>query len=195
MNYRQPTLPKAINAGTEVRISDATDHTITIRSSILYWFILYKTELLLFPAICFTIFLLPVESSDFPIEMGYTLFLLIQALLGLYTFFLLIKAIWGFIKLSCIKWKITKEEIMVTRGVFTKCTDHTELYRVCDYQSSSTFFESLLGFCTYTITSTDTNVPVIYIFGIHKNEPLLTEIRRRVEEQKKNRHIYEIANH
>ena len=171
-----------INSGTDVRVADTEDKTITIKCSILYWFVLYKAEAIFLPLLCGITYMLPEGSRSYPIGI---IFILV----------VLLKGTWGVIKILCMKWEITEEEMLVTRGVFSKCTDHTELYRVCDYQSSRNIVELLFGFWTYKITTTDTNMRDIYIFGIHKNEPLIIEIRRRVEEQKRKRHIYEIANH
>jgi hypothetical protein len=69
-----------------------------------------------------------------------------------------------------------------------------ELYRVVDYQQNRTFLQQLFGLKTITILSGDRNMNRLDIIGILEDENVVSEIRKRVEYNKRQKSIYEITN-
>lgn len=96
--------------------------------------------------------------------------------------------------LLCTKWIITEEQIHIHRGVFAKCVDYIELYRVCDYQERKSFIQALINNTNIYIYSGDKSTPVLAIKGIRAGTNILKEIRHRVETQKQRKSIYEFTN-
>ena len=68
------------------------------------------------------------------------------------------------------------------------------LYRVVDYQQNRTFLQQLLGLKTITILSGDRNMNRLDIIGVRETENIVSEIRNRVEYNKRMKSIYEITN-
>ena len=85
-------------------------------------------------------------------------------------------------------------ELCRIRGVFSKQTDYIELYRITDYQESRSFFQRLLGIKTVTVYSTDKSDSVSDILGVPADMDLIGMLREKVEDCKRERNIYEIAN-
>lgn len=96
--------------------------------------------------------------------------------------------------LLCTKWIITKEQILIYKGVFAKSIDYIELYRVCDYQERKSFIQALINNTNLYIYSGDKSNPVLAIKGIKAGTNILKEIRERVETQKQRKSIYEFTN-
>lgn len=78
--------------------------------------------------------------------------------------------------------------------VFSHSTDYVELYRVVDYQQSRSLPQQLFGLKTVTIYSGDRNNAKLDMIGIKASNDIVSEIRCRVEFNKKNKGIYEITN-
>jgi uncharacterized membrane protein YdbT with pleckstrin-like domain len=119
-------------------------------------------------------------------------------------------AIWGILALDLVilsiivyhhlylrrcSWTITEEQIIHQRGVIAIDKDYLELYRVSDYSEYSSVLDRLFGLKQIRITSTDQSSPLLIIYGITNDIDILTPLRERVERCKRNRHIYEMANH
>lgn len=96
--------------------------------------------------------------------------------------------------LHSYKWVLKEETIIRSQGILSKNIDHLELYRIVDYKETQTFFQRLFGVKTVTIISTDKTDPVMPIYGIKQRIDLVAMIRKKVEQSKQHRHIYEIAN-
>ena len=91
-------------------------------------------------------------------------------------------------------WTITAEQIIIYKGILVKTVDYVELYRVNDYKERQNFIESIFGFTSLYIHSTDSSHSSINIYGLKKNPRLVPTIRDLVEKQKADRRIYELAN-
>jgi uncharacterized membrane protein YdbT with pleckstrin-like domain len=92
-------------------------------------------------------------------------------------------------------WTITEEQLIHQRGVIAIDKDYLELYRVSDYSEFSSVLDRLFGLKRIRIVSTDQSSPILIIYGIPNNIDILTPLRERVERCKRNRRIYEMANH
>jgi uncharacterized membrane protein YdbT with pleckstrin-like domain len=119
-------------------------------------------------------------------------------------------AIWGIFALDLVilsiivyhhlylrrcSWTLTEEQIIHKRGVIAIDKDYLELYRVSDYSEFSSVIDRLFGLKRIRIVSTDQSSPILIIYGITNNIDILTPLRERVERCKRNRRIYEMANH
>ena len=118
----------------------------------------------------------------------------ISRLLIYFGIFLLVYLVYQFFYLSRMKYVVTDEQLIFLHGVFQHSTDYMELYRVVDYQQNRTFLQQLFGLKTITILSGDRNMNRLDIIGILEDENVVSEIRKRVEYNKRQKSIYEITN-
>ena len=93
-----------------------------------------------------------------------------------------------------IRYVVTEEQLIFLHGVFRHSTDYMELYRVVDYQQNRTLLQQLLGLKTVTILAGDRNMRRLDIIGVCEKEDVVSEIRKRVEMNKRKKGIYEITN-
>ena len=108
--------------------------------------------------------------------------------------FLLLYLAYQFFYLAGMRYVVTDEQLIFLHGVFQRSTDYMELYRVVDYQQNRTFLQQLLGLKTITILSGDRNMNRLDIIGVRETENIVSEIRNRVEYNKRMKCIYEITN-
>ena len=118
---------------------------------------------------------------------------LMLAMAALMVFMLSILVI-RYIMLVSVRWMLEDETLCRIRGVFSKQTDYIELYRITDDQESRSFFQWLLGIKTVTVYSTDKSDSVSDILGVPADMDLIGMLREKVEDCKRERNIYEIAN-
>ena len=100
-----------------------------------------------------------------------------------------------YVMLVSVKWVVEDETLCRMKGVFSKQTDYIEMYRITDYVESRSFLQRLLGVKTVTVYSTDRSDSVTDIPGVPADMDLIGMIRENVEKCKKERRVYEIANH
>ena len=100
-----------------------------------------------------------------------------------------------YVMLVSVKWVVEDETLCRVKGVFSKQTDYIEMYRITDYVESRSFLQRLLGVKTVTVYSTDRSDSVTDIPGVPADMDLIGMIRENVEKCKKERRVYEIANH
>lgn len=115
---------------------------------------------------------------------------LVIYLCALLLLFLLFKLVY----LARMEYIVTGEQIIFLHGVFFHSTDYVELYRVIDYQQSRNLAQQLFGLKTVTIFSGDRNNSRLDLIGIKASYDIVSEIRCRVEFNKKKKGIYEITN-
>lgn len=94
-----------------------------------------------------------------------------------------------------MEYIITGEQLIFQHGIFVHSTEYMELYRVIDYVQMKNFMQQMLDIKTITILSGDRTLPALNIVGVPGSLSIVTEIRRRVEYNKKRRGVYEITNH
>ena len=109
--------------------------------------------------------------------------------------FLLIILLVRYVLLVSVKWMVEDETLCRMRGVFSKQTDYIEMYRITDYMENQSFLQRLFGVKTVTVYSTDRSDSVTDILGVPADMDLIGIIREKVEKCKKEKRIYEIANH
>lgn len=93
-----------------------------------------------------------------------------------------------------IRYIITAEQILYKHGVFSYTTDYMELYRIYDYQQCRSPLQQMTGLKTIVVLSSDRMNPVLNILGMKNENDVVSIIRRRVEFNKLNKNVYEIAN-
>jgi uncharacterized membrane protein YdbT with pleckstrin-like domain len=157
-------------------------NTIQLKPHLLQYFINEWWHALL----CVTSFAIAgldmMEGSTIP-----TLLMWLGILLALYLAY-------QFVYLLRIRYVVTEEHLVFLHGVFQHSTDYMELYRVVDYQQNRSLLQQLLGLKTVTILSGDRNMGRLDIIGVREDENIVSEIRKRVEYNKRMKSIYEITN-
>lgn len=118
----------------------------------------------------------------------------IRALVGLVAFIILGCLAYSIADMYRIRYIITPEQILYKHGVFSYTTDYIELYRVYDYQSCRTLLQQMTGLKTVVVMANDRITPVLNILGMKEDRDVVGIIRRRVEYNKLNKNVYEIAN-
>lgn len=91
-------------------------------------------------------------------------------------------------------YRITGEQIIIRKGVFTRSCDYIELYRVIDFSEHKSFMQQLLGLKTVHIYSGDRTTPKLDIIGVRSRLNLVEVVRMLVEQNKQRKGIYEITN-
>ena len=107
---------------------------------------------------------------------------------------LVIWMLYKYIYMRKMMYKITAEQLIYKHGVLMVSSDYIELYRVIDYDEKQTFLQQLMGLKTVTIYSGDHSTPKLNVCGVPNSTKLIDIIRRRVENNKKTKGIYEITN-
>ena len=111
------------------------------------------------------------------------------------TVLILLYLIMRYVMLVNVKWFVEEETLCRVKGVFSKQTDYIEMYRITDFQESQSFLQRLLGVKSVTVFSTDQSDDVTVIPGVPADLNLIGIIRENVEKCRKEKRIYEIANH
>lgn len=109
-------------------------------------------------------------------------------------FLVILKMFLIYATLTSYSWEIGNEKIRRIHGILTKQTDYIELYRVVDYRETQTLLQRILGIKTVSIISTDKSDQIMLIKGVPAKTDLVSYTRNLVEQNKKQRHVYEIAN-
>ncbi|MEZ2338431.1 PH domain-containing protein [Mucilaginibacter sp. RCC_168] len=89
------------------------------------------------------------------------------------------------------KYLITTEYIRITRGIFFKQIDQTEMFRVKDFIITQSFVLQLFKLMNLTLISTDHSNQIINLQGIPESN-IVDTIRDRVQEARHHNNIYEL---
>lgn len=93
-----------------------------------------------------------------------------------------------------IHYVISSEQLIYCHGVLGTTQEYMELYRVIDFRETRTFMQRLFGVKTVTVVSGDRSTPQLDIKGVPADFEIVSELRSRVEINKKRRGIHEITN-
>lgn len=104
--------------------------------------------------------------------------------------FALLIYIYKFFYIKSITYKITKEQVIYLRGVFTITTDNIELYRVKDFTVKRPFLMRIISAMNLSLITSDKTHPVFEMIGIPKSNIDIV-IRKLVEEQRRNKGVRE----
>lgn len=129
----------------------------------------------------------PVIIRDYDRMMGIAM--------GTLAAFILIFLVLRYVMLVNVKWLVEEETLCRIKGIFSKQTDYIEMYRITDYKENQSFLQRIMGVKTVTVYSTDRSDEVTDIPGVPADMNLIGIIRDNVEKCRKEKRIYEIANH
>lgn len=96
--------------------------------------------------------------------------------------------------LKMTTYLVTSEQIVIIKGVFSTTVGYVELYRVVDYEERRNLAQLLFGIKTVIIYSQDRTNSCLMMEGINDKHHLVSNIRMRVEFNKRRKGIYEITN-
>ena len=96
--------------------------------------------------------------------------------------------------LFATKWIITKDELIFRHGIISRREEHLELYRVIDYSEKQNFLQLVFGNKTVKVISGYSYDPILYMYGIDRNIPIIDTLRDRVKIARKESGIFEVAN-
>lgn len=108
--------------------------------------------------------------------------------------FLVFYLFYRYVYITRMVYVITEEQLKYEYGVFTCQRGFIELYRVVDYSEHRSLIQMLLGLKTVTLYSGDRTTSRLDLMGIKNDEDLISEIRARVEFNKRRRNIHEFTN-
>lgn len=128
--------------------------------------------------------LIPIEKSEFETAPGLTYALLksipkffialasiIASLysyhqLAILSFPFILSAIYDVLHLRSIHYYLTKQQIIIRKGIFTKTTHYLELYRIKDISATEPFFLGIMGMMNVDLITFDYNEPNLLLKGI-----------------------------
>lgn len=93
-----------------------------------------------------------------------------------------------------LKWTITGKQLKTEWGVLSRDIHYVELYRVVDYCEQQSFMQMVFGLKDIIVFSNDRTTPAQRIYGIPSGLDIIPKLKELVEQQKKEYHVYEIAN-
>lgn len=91
----------------------------------------------------------------------------------------------------CTKWTVTDKSVIIQKGIITKTTNETQLFRVVDFAEKQNILQSIFNNTDLYIYSFDKTDPELCLFGIVKDKQILKEIKRRVAVEREINHIKE----
>lgn len=151
---------------------------IIIRPGLKYW-IIKNLHLIIILILCFVL-------SPVFLDYGY--------IIGVGAIMVIGIVCWDLIRIKQVKYIVSEEQIIIRKGVFIKTTNYIEMYRVYDYSEQRNILESAINLMSVTVLSRDLSDPRLIMKGIPYDNTLVSEIRNRVENQKKRKNIVELNN-
>lgn len=147
---------------------------IIIRPGIKYWSIKNLHWIILL--------ILYFVLSPFFMNYGY--------IIGILAILIVAVVCWDLLRIEQIKYIISKEQIIILKGVFIKTTSYIEMYRIYDYNLQRNILELLMNLMSVTILSRDLSKPNLVMKGIPYDSTLIPKIKDRVESQKRKKYIF-----
>jgi uncharacterized membrane protein YdbT with pleckstrin-like domain len=93
----------------------------------------------------------------------------------------LVYAFWKWLFLKSHSYRLTTERLLTTEGIFSKCTDTLELYRVKDIRMTQSVFERMVGMESVELLSSDLDTPELVLDFVPSSLKLQDKIREQVE--------------
>ncbi len=103
-------------------------------------------------------------------------------------------SLWRLLLLKRTVCQITEEQLIYQTGLFTRSKHYMELYRVVDFNETSTLLQQLWRLKTVTVNSMDKSTPTLRVEGVPTSLKLSEAIRQRVEAIKAKKPILEVTN-
>ncbi|HEX2922665.1 MAG TPA: PH domain-containing protein [Chloroflexota bacterium] len=105
----------------------------------------------------------------------------VLAVLAVLVLILAVIAFKKYLDLRCTRYLATTERLRITRGIFSRRTDDTELYRVDDTLLEQPFLLRLVGRGNVVLVTSDRSTPNIVLRAIPKAGALRDNMRPHVE--------------
>lgn len=90
-----------------------------------------------------------------------------------------------------IKYELTEEQFLITKGIFSIETNYLELYRIKDLKVNNPFIFRLIGAYNLTIFTSDKTDPILLIKGINQKD-FSTKLRTYVEINRRLKGVFEV---
>lgn len=90
-----------------------------------------------------------------------------------------------------LKYELTEEQLIITKGIFSVQTDYLELYRVKDMITKKPFLMRLINAYNLTLYTSDKTDSILKIQGINQND-IQTKFRDYVEINRKLKGVFEV---
>lgn len=101
-------------------------------------------------------------------------------------------AIWKWIETRCHRYVVSTQRIRETRGVFSKRTDSTELYRVKDVALLQPFGLRMVGRGNIELRSSDATTPLLMLYAVPNPEQLREKILLAAEARRDAKGVREL---
>ena len=129
-----------------------------------------------------------IRSPTMPVNAS----LVLISIPGYICLFTLLTAIYHVLKVWCISYEISQEEIRVKRGILSRNHEFVELYRVKDYSLNQPLVYRLFGLGNLTLFTSDRTHPVFTLWAIRDPEKKYQFLREQVERNRKEKHVFEV---
>jgi len=96
------------------------------------------------------------------------------------------------LKIWCTHYEITTGELKHTYGILHRRHDFIELYRVKDFHVDRPLLYRIFGLGNLRIYTSDKTSPVFRLVAIHKPQEIYNILRERVEQNRREKHVFEV---
>lgn len=96
------------------------------------------------------------------------------------------------LKVWCIRYEITTGELRHTHGILRRRHGYIELYRIKDFQVDRPLVYRIFGLGNLIVYTSDKTSPVFRLEAIGKPEEIYTILRERVEQNRREKHVFEV---
>ena len=122
------------------------------------------------------------------LDMGDAVAFIIACLLAIPLFF----AVKKWLEVRCKKYTLTTERLRITTGIFSRCVDELELYRVKDTTYVQPFFLRMLKLGHIVLITSDRSTPTVLIEAIPNARERREQIRQCVEKRRDKKRVREV---
>jgi len=129
-----------------------------------------------------------IRSPTIPVNVSHILI----TIPGYICLFTLLTAIYNILKVWCISYEISPEEIRIKRGILSRNHEFVELYRVKDYSLIQPLVYRFFGLGNLTLFTSDRTHPVFTLRAIGEPEKKYQLLRELVERNRKAKHVFEV---
>ena len=106
--------------------------------------------------------------------------------------FAMLNLAYQIVRVYCIRYEITSEELRHYSGVFLRKHEYVELYRVKDYKIEKPLIYRIFGLGNLTIYTSDKTTPVFHLVAIRDPEEKYKILRGLVELNRREKHVLEV---
>lgn len=96
------------------------------------------------------------------------------------------------LKISCIRYEISPEELFYYSGILYRKHEFLELYRAKDYRIDRPFIYRIFGLGNLTIYTSDKTTPVFKMEAIPNPQDIYKTLRDLVEQNRRAKHVFEV---